>query len=174
MVLASMILISPALGALPSSLPIDSQSLDDLLAGRDVCGDAENRASCLQVIDCALADPLLGCSAENPVWTPGQARGGKDGREVLFRRVLPLPAGPHPNDGSLAQVRGRLVGSPAMQQLPSAVSLYDKSQAKPHKEQCEARYCVIPAALYLVNEAGVAYPSCKIKVSSNTPSPRRP
>ena len=106
MALASMLLISPALGALPSSLPIDSQSLDDLLAGRDVCGDADNRESCLRVIDCAEMDPLLACTAEEPVWLPDPAHGGTGGSEVLFRRVLPLLAGPHPNKGSLAQAIG--------------------------------------------------------------------
>ena len=43
---ALMFLVSPALGTFPSSLPIDWASLDDLIAGRDVCGDAENCDSC--------------------------------------------------------------------------------------------------------------------------------
>ena len=83
-----------------------------------------------------------------------------------------LPAGPHPNGGSLTQAKGRLVGSPAFQQMPSAVALYDKSQVqKAHPEHCEARYCSVPAALYLVNEAGISFPSSKTKVRARRPPP---
>ena len=36
-----LLMLAPALAALPISLPIDSASLSDLMAGRDVCGDAD-------------------------------------------------------------------------------------------------------------------------------------
>mmetsp|Transcript_3037 Transcript_3037/g.7819 ORF Transcript_3037/g.7819 Transcript_3037/m.7819 type:complete len:268 (+) Transcript_3037:185-988(+) len=159
-----LIVLRPALGAFPSSLPIDRASLDALVAGEDVCGDANHRDSCLRVADCAELDPFVACTAADPVWLPDGAQGGNGGREVLFRRVLPVPATPHPNAGSLQKSKSRLVGSPAYQQLPSAVALYDTSAAtKAHAEHCTARYCVIPAALYLVHEAEVSFPSSKIK-----------
>jgi len=159
-----MFAIAPALGAFPSSLPIDSASLDDLIAGRDVCGDAKNRESCLRVIDCAEVDPILECTAAEPVWLPDPARGGSSGHELLFRRVLPVPARPHPNEGGLKESQARLVGSQVHAALPSAAALYDKSQVKKaHAEHCSTRYCTIPAALYLVSDAGIAYPSCKTK-----------
>ena len=160
---AVLLVLHPALGAFPSSLPIDLASLDALLAGQDVCGDADHRESCLRVADCAKMDPLVECTAADPVWLPDPARGGGGGLEVLFRRVLPVPAIPPPN--SLKESRNRVVSSAVHQQLPSAVALYDKSAVvKVHAEHCTTRYCVIPAALYLVHEAGVSYPSSKIKV----------
>eukprot|EP00966_Prymnesium_polylepis_P084557 1957675-Prymnesium_polylepis.1 len=55
---AVLLVLHPALGAFPSSLPIDLASLDALLAGQDVCGDADHRESCLRVADCAKMDPL--------------------------------------------------------------------------------------------------------------------
>ena len=166
-----MLMLAPALGAFPTSLPIDSASLENLIAGRDVCGDAENRESCLRVADCADLDPLLACTTSEPVWLPDLAH-GSGVRDMLWRRVLPLPAGPHPNGGSLTQAKGRLVGSPAFQQMPSAVALYDKSKVqKAHPEHCAARYCSVPAALYLVNEAGISFPSSKTKVRARRPPP---
>ena len=173
---ALMILVSPALGAFPSSLPIDTASLDDLIAGRDVCGDAENRDSCLRVIECAQVDPSLECTAAEPVWVTDPARGGSGGHEILFRRVLPVPAGPHPNPSSLKVSTARLVGSAVFQQLPSAAALYDKSQVtREHAEHCSTRYCTIPAALYGVNDADVSYPSSKSKVApAARPSARPP
>ena len=167
-----MLMLAPALGAFPTSLPIDSASLENLIAGRDVCGDAENRESCLRVADCADLDPLLACTTSEPVWLPDLAH-GSGVRDMLWRRVLPLPAGPHPNGGSLTQAKGRLVGSPAFQQMPSAVALYDKSLQKAHAEHCEARYCSVPAALYLVNEAGISFPSSKTRVAQQ-PRARQP
>ena len=135
-----MFAIAPALGAFPSSLPIDSASLDDLIAGRDVCGDAKNRESCLRVIDCAEVDPILECTAAEPVWLPDPARGGSSGHELLFRRVLPVPARPHPNEGGLKESQARLVGSQVHAALPSAAALYDKSQVKKaHAEHCSTR-----------------------------------
>ena len=165
-------MLGAALGAFPSSLPIDSASLEALLAGQDVCGDASHRDSCLRVVDCADLDPVLECTAADPVWLPDPAR-ATDGRELLFRRVLPLPAKPHPNEGSLKEAKSRLVGSPVFQRLPSAVALYDKSEvSKAHGEHCTARYCVIPAALYGFHEADVSFPSAKAKVT--VPFARRP
>ena len=169
--LGLMLTIAPALGALPASLPVDSGSLDALLSGEDVCGDADNRNACLRVMPCEDVDPLLSCSEAEPVWRADPALGGKGGREALFRRVLPVPAGPHPNTNSLADARGRVVGSAAYFVLPSAAALYDKPLVtKPHPEHCSARFCTIPAALYFVNEAGIAFPSCKFKVSSSSQS----
>ena len=110
--LAVMITVAQVLGALPSSLPVDSASLDALMAGRDVCGDAENREACLLVAECDDVDPLLECTAAEPVWLPGTSRGGVGERDLLFRRVLPVPALPHPNYGSLTQSKNQVVGSP--------------------------------------------------------------
>ena len=167
-----LLMLAPALAALPISLPIDSASLSDLMAGRDVCGDADNIESCLRVANCAELDPLVACTASEPVWLPDLSQGGIGGREMLWRRVLPMPAGPHPNSGSLALSMGRLVGSSTFQQMPSAVALYDKSQVqKAHPEHCEARYCSVPAALYGVNEAGISFPSSKTKVRARRPPP---
>ena len=83
----------------------------------------------------------------------------------------PVPAGPRRNVDGLAAAKGRLVGSSAFQQMPSAVALYDKSLQKAHPEHCAARYCSVPAALYLVNEAGISFPSSKTKVRARRPPP---
>ena len=137
--LAVMITVAQVLGALPSSLPVDSASLDALMAGRDVCGDAENREACLLVAECDDVDPLLECTAAEPVWLPGTSRGGVGERDLLFRRVLPVPALPHPNYGSLTQSKNRVVGSPVYFAMPSVVALYDKSKmTKAHSQHCSA------------------------------------
>lgn len=162
---AVLIGLGAAVGAFPSSLPIDQASFDALIAGQDVCGDANHRDSCLRVADCAEVDPVVGCTAAEPVWLPDPTRGGvRD--EMLFRHVLPLPAGPHPNSGSLGTSKLLLVGSLTYQLLPSAVALYGKSAvSKTHSEHCSTRYCVIPAAIYTVVSAAVSYPSSKIRCS---------
>ena len=61
--------------------------------------------------------------------------------------------------------RTSLVGSPVFFTLPSATALYDKQGKLPHAAHCSTRFCAIPAAIYLANEAGVAFPSSKLKVS---------
>ena len=117
-----------------------------------------------------MVDPLLACSEAEPVWRADPKLGGTSGDEALFRRVLPVPGWPHPNLGSLSKVKARLVGSSVFFALPSAVALYDRNEvAKPHAQHCSTRYCVIPAAVYFVNEAGVAFPSSKVMVTPARP-----
>lgn len=135
--LLTVLLAAPARGALPASLPIDHASLDALLTGDDVCGAAADAEACLISASCSEVDAALGCSAARPVWLPDAARGGPGGKFALFRRVLPVPAGPHPNEGSLqGGTAGRVVASATYFQLPSAVAMYDASA---RAVQCTSR-----------------------------------
>ena len=88
---------------------------------------------------------------------------------MAFRQILPLPAVPHPNEGSLKKGSCNvIVSSPAFFLLPRVVGLYLKPQ-KQHKAHCARRYCAIPIALRSMHEPNVAYPSAKKKVLSPSP-----
>ena len=77
-------------GAIPSAPAIDQSSVDALLAGGQVCGDAAHRQACLDIMACAEVDERLSCDEEDPLFTPHLLP--STGGGVRFRAVLPLPS----------------------------------------------------------------------------------
>ena len=155
-----------ASAALPTGAHIDAASIAALSAGQDVCGDDTHGSACLRVVACADVDRRLDCKAgDDPVFTPDLT---KTETLMAFRAVLPLPAVPHPNVGTLKETRSRVVGSPAYLALPRAAAVYEKQ--KVHPEACVERYCKIPDALRALHPVEVAFPDSKKKVPP-LPSP---
>ena len=159
-----------ASAALPPGAHIDVESIAALSAGQDVCGDDTHGSACLRVVACANVDRRLDCNAvDDPIFTPDLT---KTGNNMAFRDVLPLPASPHPNHGTLkATTRGRVVASNAYLALPRAAAVYETAvyeKQKAHPEACEERYCKIPDALHALHPVEVAFPDSKKPVR---PSP---
>lgn len=108
------------------------------------------------------------CSSSDPIWVPDSYQ-SESGAAMIWRDVMPLPATPHPNDGSLNVGSGRvIVGSPSYFLLPRVAGLYGKPE-KLHKEHCARRYCAVPDALRAMSPRDVAYPSAKKRVRSAPP-----
>lgn len=124
-------------GAVPAAIPIDKTTLEALRDGEDVCGTTGHRLACLRVTPCPDVDGAVPCSASDAVWLPSDGQEAK-GRAMLWRKLLPLPAGPHPNEDALKASGKRLLcGTAAFFKLPRAVVLYEKppssaQRTRPH------------------------------------------
>ena len=88
---------------------------------------------------------------------------------MLWRKLLPLPAGPHPNEDALKASGKRLLcGTAAFFKLPRAVVLYEKP-SKPHAQHCSRRFCTVLNELRALHPTDVAFPSSKKPVSRPGP-----
>ena len=68
---------------------IDSESLQSLVAGRDICGDVQHASSCLRLVRCSDIDEVASCTAEDPMWMPDpqmpDRKHALDRRQALMR-----------------------------------------------------------------------------------------
>ena len=166
-------MLAPVDGAVPAATPIDRTTLEALRNGEDICGVAGHRLSCLRATPCADVDGAVPCSASDAVWLPDDYQEQK-GQAMLWRELLPLPAGPHPNEDALKASGKRLLcGTAAFFLLPRAVVLYEKP-SKQHAQHCSRKYCKVPNELRALHPTDVAFPSSKKTVSRPRPFSRTP
>ena len=159
-------------GAVSAAIPVDETTFAALRGGEDVCGAAGHRLSCLRVTPCADVDGAVPCSASDAVWLPDDYQ-EQTGQAMLWRELLPLPAGPHPNEDALKASGKRLLcGTSAFFKLPRAVVLYEKP-SKPHAQHCSRKFCTIPNELRLLHPTDVAFPGSRKPVSRLGPLARR-